>query len=350
MDEKLMALLTCYDFRTEREKLGLSKWRLYNELLPELKKTRYKFHLSYLRPVGIGHLYAVIRDRERWKRFRDKYVAGRINSVEEMAEVPLNRFVHKLYVFSDGTVGVLYYAPKELRDELIARLDGFYDEVRDANVYPVMNCQGRLWPDVSPEEAEKMGREALAKLSSVEEFRSRNRLLDYMILVVMEDNPVLMLRELTDLMHIAKARFLEESGEKLELNIRYVRRHYRELSKRYSVGRIYIFRPAVYMIFEVGKKYKELLYGLAAATLGSVHYIDLGDAAFSTLPAESHNDAVKFILSLTHDLVRLVIKLRGWHMPAPFEMYDPITNSWSLDKPVINDLASMVKKYRLVKA
>ncbi|BEP18033.1 hypothetical protein PYJP_13850 [Pyrofollis japonicus] len=304
-------------------------------------------HLSFLEPLGVGHVYAVLNDREKWRYYRDRYAGRQKLLIREMRDIPLVRYVHRFYIFGDGTIGALYYAPKEVRDEIVARLDSFYDEVYDARVYPVLNCLGKLYPEASEGDAWRLGKAMLEKLNTAPPYRSRNRFLDYLLISVMELEPLLTLRELRSLVYAARARIEKELGEELELSMRYVKRHYVELSRRYVLGRLFVGRPNVcsYPVLVVEKKYRELLYGLAAVTMGSTMLADTGDTVIASVGATSFAEQSEFIDIFLPGLEKITTTVSVTAVPFPFEMYNPIEESWSLEEPAVERIEEIVKKY-----
>jgi hypothetical protein len=349
MTEDYLIKLSCYDFRTEKEMFNRSKDWVYVVLLPKLKKLQAPLaHLSYLRPIKIGHIYAELRNPEKWKELRDKYVGKTSVMIREMKDIPLPRYIHKFYLLSDRTIAALYYAPEEMKDEIIARLDSYYDEVQEAKVYPVINCTGKLLPQVELEDVEKYGRMMLERLNNIKPYYSRNRLLDYMLVAVLERYPLLTLRDLPELTHFIRARIEEEVKEEVKLRRRYVLKHYRELSARYVLGRILIPQPSIlYPAFIVEKKSMDFLYGLSALTMGAVHFVELEDRVFASIALIQDPKMYLSLNMLTPSIIGVVMNVLWIVSPFPFEMYNPITDEWSLEKPAISDLVTLVRKFRL---
>jgi hypothetical protein len=343
----IAAKLTCIDIRTDYRKLDISKAWMYQWLIPKLRE-HVTIHMPYLHPVNITFLKGAVRDKGRVRELARIYF--HINSISGFRGLPVYRYLYRMYFLGSGELMVLYYAPSDIRDEIEASLDDFFDEVERVDVYPVMNCRGLLFEDVKDNlEIDKIGHDSLMQLCTVPPYKSRNWFLDYMLIAALEHDPSLTIRELRLLTHAARARVEKELNEKIELNMRYVTRHYREMSRRFILGRMLVVRPDVccYPLIEAEKSARELLYGLAATTLGSTLFIEGRDTVIASVAVSSIQELGKIMMLLGYSItkVNLVIQLKV--APFPFEMYNPLTGEWSLGRPVIEKIDKVVRKFRL---
>ncbi|BEP16771.1 hypothetical protein PYJP_01230 [Pyrofollis japonicus] len=345
-----LLLVSCHDFRLERSVFERWKGWVYKVLVPTLKKYQM-IHLTYLHPIGIDYLYAKITDPEKWRMIRDKYFSADTRYIKDLHSIPVHRYLGKLYLFGDKTAGALYYAPRELKDEIAARLDTFYDEVHEARVYPVMNCLGKLYPEATIEDAEDLGARMLTTLKNIPPYRSRNRFLDYMLIASLEVNPTITLKELRKLIYPVRARIEKQLKDSAELSIKYVLRHYHALSKKHVLGRIFIVSQNVslYPVLEVSKEALKTLYGLATITLGSTSIIVYDDYALGSIAPKTLNEFGELIMPINNYIESVKIVVAWIRAPIPFEMYNPITDEWNLERPAIENLIKLVKKYRLAR-
>ncbi|WP_048061487.1 hypothetical protein [Hyperthermus butylicus] len=340
---RILVLLSCYDYRLEAEKFGVVKQTIHPMVASARKKYKPVYHIKDLRPLGFATILATMRDRELWRKLANT------NSVEYIENhVVLGRYVSSIVLTVDGHIIVTYNVPKILLDDAVSVVEKWYTdrqgEVVVGETMPVRNCAGVV------------GQLALPSLEQhyhvarmFEEYRSRMPFMDYILLSILDHDPLLPLSDVRNLVHAIEARIEKEIGEGL-LRYRYVLRHYRSLSEKGVLGRARIPKiieePKTAISIIAEEKCAPKLYAYAAAYLASSRMF----ISKSTLVVGLYvpQTVVNRLAEEAYDcIIEAYVPVKGFLAPFPFEMYDPIRDEWSLE-PVSQDIVNLLRKFRLL--
>ena len=315
-------LLSCNDWHLRE--LSLPKSTLYS-YVERVRRSERILHLKYLKPLGIGLVFAIKRDPEIARALL-VHQGSRIKThhLKDIG-IPGDRFVHTITVLPKNRVLVTWHKPPGISIEY----DGF-DEVYEGYMVPVQNCVGKTTPKPDPELIDVLG-SRLRQLLRIPELKLRMPALGYVIISMMDTNPLLSLRDMRRIVYAARARDLGSEEDAL-LRVKYLLRYYRKLSHHNVVGRVYVYgaEAGTRLVVSVHSECSETLYGILAATRSASYvYISKEKAVAGVyLPCGSGMDEP---LKLLHKLcpeTEIHYRLRTFMWPFPYEMYDPITNKW----------------------
>ncbi len=343
--------LSCYDFRTETDKFGLTRPALY-EIVRKLPEPT--IHVRNIKPLGFKRIIIGIRSKELWRKLMDA------TRIEHLLGIPYPRLVAILGFFLGYIVHIAYVVHESLFTRVFKDLEAWVQELERRGVsveyffggesIPVRNCAGALGFDGEVVSSAQNVLESLLKKAS---YRSRMPFLDYIIVATLDLFPTLTPKQLGHLVYAARAR-LEKGLDKWTLSFlrfKFINRHYRALSQKGIVGRIWAPRAVL------GKCYERLgfiatsdcledVYVSASATLSAANIVVSKDYVMASVNiVPEHRGEV--LRRLRDCIVKALVTYRARVFPLPFELYDPVRRVWST-KPVGYDLYELLKRFRLM--
>ncbi len=314
--EEFLVKLSCYDFRLDD--LGLAPATRYRYL--ESIRNDYSLrslHLKHLKPLGIGIVYGLKRvDIGLWKRLRR--LGAVTNELLERLGFPLSWYIHTLSILSSRRIFVSWFVPPGIEPGYV--LD-WLDEGYYGWKIPVQNCIGKR----DTELIDRLGTR-LYELASTKGLELRTPVLAHVLVAVLDHDPLLTLKRIGDVIHIAASRDLPVQLQG-SIKPRYVNRYYRRLSEAQVLGRVYVSKRlhGVRALISTGKQCSRTLYGALAATGEStyLYYSETGAIA-GVVMSGSLSD---ILINEGCDL-DIYVRYRTMVFPFPYELYDPLEDRW----------------------
>ncbi|GEM_PF-6108607 len=324
---QIRRLLTCYDIRIEKERLaeitGLSYRTIgkYHEILRDLylQKKLYASHNKRIEAFGLEFVIA-----EMPKKFvKDVYKVKRIDKLNK--KYPYVRFTASAFMLNDDKCYAFFRIPKKYFKEVFKWIEKDAKGVWKARTLPVYACNNLY-------NLEELFRKASKHIVH----HSRDLLIDALITSVLDLNPLAgMKSEDFNIAGILKRRLDIEFEDiaRTEPSLKYIRRHYHELSKKMIIGRVFLFPPEKYHVVTLVAKNDRFFDTFALAVLGvfsNMIFVARENGpliATFTIP-EPVYDEVSFRLKEIGAGKRL--KMTAF-APFPIELVNPFENDWSLE-------------------
>jgi len=346
LTRKSLVLMSCYDFRNEPEHFPVSRRSV--EQLPRIVKERYDYyHISDLRPLGFRVIVKLIDNTDLWKKILDYPMSNNGNRTP-FTSLPMHHYVSAVVALADSKILVSYAVPEQVFDDVAAEIDG--GELVSAYTIPVHNCYGEI--GLSEKNVER-GRRLFSRKFEFTKVRTRMPFLDYMLVAMLDYEPLTTKKGLRSVEMLLRSRFDEELSSGDNLRFRYVLRHYNMLSRHGVIGRVRVksrdsshYFTAIVM---VERRCADVFYGVLAASLSTTRML-LGDKVAVAGVHVPSREKSKFSEYLAGCVVDLKVPIKGYVFSLPFEMYDPETDTWHLYRPPSGSIVRALRKYRLVEA
>lgn len=343
--------LSCHDFRVDSDKFKLAR--------PTLYKIIKKFpdpiiHTRNIRPLGFKRIIVGIRNRELWHKLVN------VTMIKDLVGIPYPRLVSALGFFLGNIIHIAYVVPEPLFTRVFRDVEAWAQDLEKKGIsveylfsgesIPVRNCAGRLG---FKKEVISAARDSLDSLLKEMPYKSRMPFLDYIIIATLDMFPKLTPRQLSNLVYAARAR-LEKELDKWTLSFlryKFISRHYRALSSRGIVGRMWVPKLVLGECYErlgfiATSDCVEDVYVSAAATLGAANIVVSKEYVIATIGIQpSYRREV--IRRIKDCVVKTLVTYRAKSIPLPFELYDPVRRVWSTE-PVGYDLYDLLQKFRLM--
>ena len=343
--------LSCYDFRLEPDRFGLTRPALHDAVrkLPDPL-----IHTRNIMPMGFKRIVVGIRSKELWRKLVDAA------KVREIAGIPYPRLVSVLGFFLGSIVHVAYIVHESLFNLVYKRVSAWVQELerKGASIeyffsgesIPVRNCTGSLG---FSEEVVNSARDILESLLKNTRYSSRMPFLDYIIIASLDLFPRLTLRQLGHLVYAARARLEKELDKWALSSLRYkfINRHYRALSKAGIVGRMWVPKLVLGDCYErlgfiATGDCIENIYVAAAATLSAANIVVAKEYVMASINVTpSYRSEV--IRRIKDCVLKTLVTYKAKVAPLPFELYDPVRRVWRTE-PIGYDLYSLLQRFRLV--
>ncbi len=312
--------LTCYDYRLGE--VPAPKSTVYYNIARFVRRG-FALHLKWLKPLDIRMLVGFKRDKELARKLIS--VETDTDKLRELG-VPSPRLLHGIIVHTGGRVYFVYYLPRGLWPEDTS----FFEEWWEAWQVPAMNCLGKRTTDVGDMESLEANLKILLNEPKV---RVRSPGLVYLLLAVLDANPLVTLRALSKVAEAVEARGLGEY--EAALNMKYLTKYYRKLSRAKVLGRVYVLeqpKESYKLTVVAPRSCARKLYGFVSATL---------TAPFLYVPAENRGHVMAALVLApreAEEMLRLLYtvcpeaevypRLRGMASVFPYELFDPLENRW----------------------
>ena len=343
--------LSCYDFRLEPDRFGLTRPALHEAVkrLPDPIA-----HTRNIKPMGFKRIVIGIRSKELWRRLIHATM------VKQLAGIPYPRLVSVLGFFLGNIVHIAYIVHKSLFNPVYKEIAAWVHELEGNGAsieyfftgesIPVRNCAGSLG---FSNEVINSARDILGSLLKDIVYRSRMPFLDYIIIATLDLFPRLTLRQLGRLVYMAEARLEKEIDKWAISSLRYkfINRHYRALSKAGIVGRMWVPKLVLGDCYErlgfiaTGDCIEDV-YVAAAATLGAANIIVSKEYVMASINVVPYYRS-EVIRRIRDCVLKTLVTYKARVFPLPFELYDPVRRVWRTE-PVGYDLYSLLRRFRLV--
>ncbi|BEP17840.1 hypothetical protein PYJP_11920 [Pyrofollis japonicus] len=347
-EKRIAALLTCYDYRLDKEAFGVSRPTLH-EVVKKLPEPA--LHVRYVSPLGFRNIVIGIRDKELWRQLIN------VQKVREISGLPYPRLVGTIVFFLGNLVHISYDVHESLIPIVLPAVEDWVKKFRDNVMYffvgdrlPVWNCTGELG---FSEENVSAAYDTLRRVLNAPPHKSRMYLMDYIIISILDLEPKLSTRRLRELVYAVNARLEEEAGIESDafLKYRFVYRHYYQLSRSGVAGRIWARKALMGDCFQrIGFVARgdclDEVYVAASVTASAANIIASDEYVIASLgvPSEFHTEVLRRIASC---ILYPLIGYRTKVTPLPFELYDPFRDKWTTE-PVGFDIYGILRKYRLL--
>ncbi|ALL00374.1 hypothetical protein Pyrde_0324 [Pyrodictium delaneyi] len=373
--DKIAALLSCYDFRLEAQRiadhLGVSDQhvrsivrKIRNIDKEELARHRRKsIAIIDYRALDLQSVTIVTKSIRDIIDFFDKVENKRTMNIWFRLDLPYNRYLISINKLFGGRLMFTYRLPKDLVSDLVHEFEKKFKDkifiIDNGSALPVYNCTQAVARDL---ESIRFTYDAHSDMYNsvldVVPIGSRMKLIDVIIVAMIEYYPLLKNIDLRAVNLLARAR-VEELNEKFSSDIsfrfRFMKNHYDRLSKLRYVGRTWIGSflhgtqgdiEAIMVI--TSRECAEQLYVFAAATLTGTQVFAGNEYAVTALLVNSEIKPLlgKFLEKYCSGKVlseSTIVYSRA--VPMPVEMFDPWRNRWDT-RP--HDVAEALKKFRLV--
>jgi len=350
--EELAVRLSCHDFRTETGAFGLTRQSLHETVrkLPEPI-----IHIRDEKLLGFKRIIVGAHSRALWRQLINA------TKIEHIIGVPYPRLVSVLGFFLGNIIHIAYVVPEPLYKRVYRDVEEWLYELErregisieyffGGESIPVRNCAGSLGFNSNVIDSARSELNSLLKESP---YRSRMPFLDYIIVATLDLFPTLTLRQLGHLVYAARAR-LEKELDKWTLSFlryKFVNRHYRALSRKKVVGRMWVPRIVLGECYErlgfiAAGDCLEDVYVVAAATLGAANIVVSREYIMATIGVQPKYRS-EVINRIRDCVLKTMVTYKARVFPLPFELYDPVRRVWSME-PVGYDLYGLLRRFRLV--
>ncbi|OWJ54427.1 hypothetical protein [Pyrodictium delaneyi] len=372
--DKIAALLSCYDFRLEAQRiadhLGVSDQHIRSIIrkIRNIDKEELAQHrrrsmaiIDY-RALDLRSVTIITKSISEIIDFFDKTHSKRTMDIWFKLNLPYNRYLISINKLFGGRLMFTYRLPRELIPEVI---ESFKNKFRDkiliadmGNALPIYNCTQLIAKNLEDiQSVYDIHSDMYESVLDATPIGSRMKLIDVIIIAMIEYYPLLKNMDLRAVNLLARAR-VEELNEKLPSDIsfrfRFMKNHYDRLSRLRYVGRTWLGSflhgngsVEVAMVI-TSRECAEQLYVFAAATLAIPQIFVGREYAIAAFLVNSQTKPLlgKFLEKYCSGKVlseSTIVYSRA--VPMPVEMFDPWRNRWDT-RP--HDVAEALKKFRLV--
>ncbi|HID40721.1 MAG TPA: hypothetical protein EYP33_01025 [Pyrodictium sp.] len=374
--DRIAALLSCYDFRLEAQRiadhLGVSDQhvrsivrKIRNIDKEEMARHRKKtMAIIDYRALGLRSITIITKGISEVSEFLEIIKRKTSMSTWFGLKLPMIHYLISISKLFGGRLMFTYRIPKEFISELLSHFEREYGDkillIDSGYALPVYNCAehvARSLEDIKlTYDSHADMYESVLDATAI---GSRMKFIDIIVIAMIEYYPLLRNMDLRAVDLLARAR-VEELSEKLpreaSFRLRFMKNHYDRLSKLRYVGRTWIGsllyagekQGAEVAMVVASRECAEQLYVFASATLASAQVFVGKEYAITAFLVNSETKPLlgKFLEKYCGGKTISESTIVGAHVvPMPVEMFDPWRNRWDT-RP--HDVAEALKKFRLV--